>query len=69
MAMTARQLIAAAAACTVCGKEHKPRHVGTRQVSWSGQDGHAYRMRLHEMVNSGSEGTTIEALRLLAGES
>lgn len=63
-AMTARQLIAAAATCTQCGKEHKPRKEGS-YVTWAARDGHPYRTRMFQMTGD-SHSDAIAALRKLA---
>jgi hypothetical protein len=65
--MTAKQLIAAAAACTECGKEHTYRQTGPFQGTWAAPDGHVYKSRIYEMTNR--EGTAVvKALRELAGQ-
>lgn len=62
--MTAGQLIAAAVACTECGREHEPRKTGS-YTSWAGPDGHPYRTRLYQMTGDSHSGA-IAALRMLA---
>jgi hypothetical protein len=60
--MTAAQLIARAAECQTCGKEHKPHKDPSRPnlaSQWSDlEDGHPYRSRLPV--------STVEQLRQLA---
>lgn len=42
-ALTARELIAKAAACQSCGKPHAYRWAGEDAASWAADDGHRYR--------------------------
>ena len=63
--MTAKQLIAAAAACVECGKEHQPRKSPLGQWTWAAKDGHNYRARIHMMTNEPAD-AVIKALRQLA---
>lgn len=56
--MSAEELLKKAAACEMCGKEHKYRLVGVRQGSWAAEDGHGYR----PVVDVG----TVAKLRYLA---
>ena len=66
--MSASRLIEAAAACTVCGEEHKPRRIGEGfATNASPRDGHFYRPRLHAMTGMAA-GPFIAALRQLAEE-
>jgi hypothetical protein len=47
MATTVKQLLARAAECETCGKEHKPRQVARGYApSWADPDGHPYRPRI-----------------------
>jgi hypothetical protein len=47
--VTAGELIAKAAACKTCGKEHTYHWIGERQASWaSPEDGHNYDPVLNE---------------------
>ena len=66
--MTAEELIALAAACTVCGEEHQQRaaceHEPAR-LTWAAEDGHSYRPRLFDLTGH-STTTTIAALRALS---
>lgn len=67
--MTAKQLIAKASECVICGKEHKPFKTLSGGMSWASRtDGHAYRTRLFDLTNH-SSGPVIAALRQLAGIS
>jgi hypothetical protein len=63
--MTAQQLIAAAAACVTCGKEHEYRKLDEFRSTWAAADGHSYSPRMHAMANI-SAGPVINALRQLA---
>ncbi len=66
MTMTAQQLIAAAAACAQCGKEHTRRKTGAHNYSWADpKDGHDYRPKIGDMLN-GSGSDIVGALRALA---
>jgi hypothetical protein len=65
--MTAKQLIDLAAACTVCGMEHKPRKFGIVASSYAGLDGHSYRPRINQLTNA-SAAAVVKTLRELAGE-
>jgi hypothetical protein len=65
--MTAKQLIALAAACTSCGVEHKPHQTESLAASYAAPDGHPYRARIYQLTNS-SGVEIVKALRELAGE-
>jgi hypothetical protein len=62
--MTVKQLLAKAAECQVCGREHKPWRSRTNPAlapQWSDRkDGHAYRPHL--------SGAAIAKVRAIAGE-
>ena len=57
--MTAEELIAKAAACHACGREHEYHWVSADRASWRAPDGHQYRPALSTGV--------VALLRYLAG--
>ena len=62
--MTAKELIAKAAACADCGEEHKPIRLPNNGISWA-KNGHSYRPQIYVMTNQ-SAGPVLAALRKLA---